>query len=331
MSSWPEEFYSCDWGTTSFRLRRVRLADVAVLEEVSAADGVKVVRERVGGDGKGDEAFARVLCDQLGRMARAKAAAPIQVVISGMASSTVGWCEVPYVWTPFALDGGGLRREVVRLATSPVGPIEVSLVGGVRGVCDMMRGEETEAIGLAACGALRACWERGVLVLPGTHSKHLTLALGRVVGIRTHLTGELLEVLSRHSLLRASVDADGGGDLGEGWREPFVAGVEEALRVGLSGALFAVRARQVLEGVDRASNWWYLSGVAVGGEVAALGREGVPVLVSAGAALAQAYGVALRLAGVSQVAIVPGESGRLAAVHGHVALLRRWLPGGGEV
>jgi 2-dehydro-3-deoxygalactonokinase len=55
----------------------------------------------------------------------------------------------------------------------------------------VMRGEETQVIG--------ANIESGVIVLPGTHSKWVRVADGRVVDFKTCFTGELNALLREHS------------------------------------------------------------------------------------------------------------------------------------
>ena len=42
-----QDFLSCDWGTTSFRLRRVAGPDLAVIREIREPAGVKPLYEEV--------------------------------------------------------------------------------------------------------------------------------------------------------------------------------------------------------------------------------------------------------------------------------------------
>ena len=63
-----------------------------------------------------------------------------------------------------------------------------------------MRGEETQIL-----GALRLHPElargRHVFCLPGTHAKWVVLEDGAVIRFQTALSGELFELLRRHSVL----------------------------------------------------------------------------------------------------------------------------------
>jgi len=123
-----------------------------------------------------------------------------------MASSSVGWRELPYAKTPFPLDGSGVRSDELTWSKPEwLGPVH--LISGVATACDMMRGEETEIIGLMSEASLASQRNRSLLILPGTHSKHVWIEDQSVVEFRTFMTGELFEVLGQQSLLKASVDA----------------------------------------------------------------------------------------------------------------------------
>jgi 2-dehydro-3-deoxygalactonokinase len=92
----PRYFFSCDWGTTRFRLRLVAAAGFQVLDECVEDEGVKVILGRLGDDAGTavrERAFRDFLLDRV-RRSRERAAIgrqSVPVVISGMASSTVGW------------------------------------------------------------------------------------------------------------------------------------------------------------------------------------------------------------------------------------------------
>ena len=70
----------------------------------------------------------------------------------------------------------------------------ILLISGIKSDLGMMRGEEVQAIGLEE--QLRPHGD-GVLLLPGTHSKHLTYRKEAFTALQTFMTGELFEVLSR--------------------------------------------------------------------------------------------------------------------------------------
>ncbi len=299
-------FVSCDWGTSNFRLRTVGSLPV---REVRHDSGAAKLAD-LGGDRA--ESFRSTL-----RAGLQELGAPdhCPVIISGMASSTIGWKELPYAPLPFALDG----------SSAVIQPIEerVYLVSGIRGASEMARGEETQAIGLAAqLGS--ALPDHALFLLPGTHSKHLTVHRGQIVALRTFMTGELFELLTRHSVLRHTTDPGAAFD-----STAFTEGVETSSHHPLLGALFQTRTRQVLNGKSSAANASFLSGLLIGNELSHLAAEsaGLPPLriyIAAGETLRTSYQrAALTLGLESRIQCIDSDS--LTAL-GQQVLLSRLNP-----
>lgn len=176
-----------------------------------------------------------------------------------MASSSIGWHELPYAPIPTRLDGAELRVETIQW-DKPDWLGETFLVSGVASQTDMMRGEETEAIGLLA--QQKSLPDSVTLVLPGTHSKHIEIRSGTICGIKTYMTGELYEVLARHSILRSSVDLAAEPDVAG-----FEAGVACAHECGGEATLFQTRVRHVLGSRSPAENASFLSGALIASEL----------------------------------------------------------------
>ena len=132
------------------------------------------------------------------------------------------------------------------------------------GAEDVMRGEETQLLGL---GTLWPGFD-GVVCMPGTHSKWVRLAGRRVERFATAMTGELFEVLRTHSVLRHSLAGPLDGphrDVG------FEAGLDAGVASpqALSATLFKVRAASLLSA--RSPDWCagFLSGLLIGSEIGA--------------------------------------------------------------
>lgn len=252
-------FLSCDWGTTSFRLRWIEGGNI--IREFQDTTGCRSLFERsrqVGESASRASLYERTLRQALEEddPNRFKGA---PLVISGMVSSSIGWQELPYASIPTSIDGAGLRVEPVQW-DKPVWLGDTYLVSGVASDTDMMRGEETEAIGLLA--QQKSLPDSMTLLLPGTHSKHLEIRSGTISGIRTYMTGELYEVLARHSILRSSIDMAGEAD-----NIGFDAGVASARDRGGEVALFQTRVRHVLGGRSQGENASFLSGALVASEL----------------------------------------------------------------
>jgi 2-dehydro-3-deoxygalactonokinase len=329
------DFLSCDWGTTSFRLRRVAGPDRTVIREIREQAGVKSLYEEAMRSGAEIEAarasvFARFLHGKLEALLAGEKSPErkLPLVISGMASSSVGWRELPYAKTPFPLDGRGLRSEELNWSKPEwLGP--AYLISGVATACDMMRGEETEIIGLMSDASLATLRERSLLVLPGTHSKHVWIEDQSVVDFRTFMTGELFDVLGRQSLLRASVDASPhtrSDSLSEPDRVAFQEGVSWAKAHGLGGGLFRVRTRSVLDRRPLADNTCFFSGLLIGAELESIIRnaENRPVILGATRGLSELYALALEMVAGRAIQWIqlPPEQVEHATIAAHALFLQ---------
>jgi 2-dehydro-3-deoxygalactonokinase len=329
------EFFSCDWGTTSFRLRRVDGKSGRALEQRREPAGVRTLFNQAPSNDTAarEHLFAEFLRTQLLLLAGGRHAAldGVAVVVSGMASSSVGWRELPYARAPVGLDGAGIVHELIHLSLDQRAEARVHLISGVRTESDILRGEEIEILGLFSNGAYPDIAEDGLVILPGTHSKHVRLEHRQIVAFQTYLTGELFDALSAHTLLRASVQAPENGP-GAPWSDPtaqkaFADGVQSAVEPGLAASLFQTRVRTVLHAVSPAVNRWFLSGLVIGSELVDLvdsDFEG-PILLAAAEPVAAAYQGALEKLGLaSRLTHVPPEQVALASVQGHQVLLQ-WL------
>jgi 2-dehydro-3-deoxygalactonokinase len=232
----------------------------------------------------------------------------VPVVMSGMIGSASGWQPVPYLGgdTPV----GELARALVRVSDAPVGRRWFIVPGwclrdDATGEVDVMRGEETQlfgAIHLArARGAKGEGLTDGLYALPGTHSKWARLRAGRVVELRTYMTGELFALLGERGTLasvmhgvRRSVAPDDPA---------FEAGVRAMCGTSppaLSHALFGARARVVTQSLAPQAAVAYVSGLLLGAEWADARRHpspdepvrliGAPALVALHAACAAQFG-----------------------------------------
>lgn len=257
-----KRFLSCDWGTSNFRLRLADAAAAVVVRELSTPDGIDKI------PGEGDERFRSFLdkrCEELiGEDEPDFADTPLW--ISGMASSSIGWRDVPYATLPFALDGSSTRVEDLG-PLSKRRPCPVRLVSGLRTETDVLRGEETEALGILAASADEMADGESLLILPGTHSKHLVVREGAIVDFRTFMTGEVYELLRQHSILRHSVEDI--TELDDDRERAFRHGARRGAAGPLLSSLFSVRTRQVLHGDSTNRCGAYLSGLLVGSELQA--------------------------------------------------------------
>ena len=163
-----------DWGTSSLR-GALLAADGTVMAERSFARGILTVEK--GG-------FAALFDSLFGDWMQPDTLC----LIAGMAGSQQGWLEAPYCPCPagFAEIAAGLVWvEHNRIAIVPGLRIEK------QGIPDVMRGEETQVFGALQQLGLRDAR----MVLPGTHSKWVTVTDCRVTDFSTWMTGEFYALL----------------------------------------------------------------------------------------------------------------------------------------
>jgi len=271
-----------DWGTTSFRAYRLRGRDV--LDRLDAPLGILSVDA-----GR----FGSVLHDAVGPWL---ADGERRILLSGMIGSRQGWVEAPYLPCPAAI--ADLARALMPV---PFAAAETLLIPGLSatdsstdsaGVPEVMRGEEVQIVGALDMtrGEMEVC-------LPGSHSKWVHAAGGRVEAFSTHLTGEAFAALRDHTILGRLMRADAPADL-----EAFRRGV---LRSGEPGGLlhhlFGVRTLGLFARLAEASAASYLSGLLIGHEVrgAAPLDAARPILLVGAGALCALYAQAIEQCGGS--------------------------------
>lgn len=267
-----------DWGTSSFRAALMD-GEGRILDRVASGEGLLSVP---------DKAFESVL-----ERAVAHWDASLPAIASGMVTSRTGWVETPYL--PCPADAGDLARALTRIVT-PAGR-RLAFVTGMScrhadGAPDVMRGEETQIAGLSVTGERLA-------VMPGTHSKWVRLAAGRILSFRTAMTGDAFAALKDHTVLRLTTAEPRSSD------EAFAAGVRAGAAdngAGLLGKLFRQRAGSLMGDFPAHETADRLSGLLIGTEIAEARdfapTEG-PVLIVGGDALAARYAKALAILGIA--------------------------------
>lgn len=231
-------------------------------------------------------------------LASVEADPDLPVLICGMAGARQGWVEAPYVAVPATL--GGLADAVRSIEELPR---DIRILPGVAqrdpAAPDVMRGEETQLLGLGANGANR------IICMPGTHSKWVEMRDGAIHGFTTYMTGELFSVIGKHSILKHTVGAaKGGTEIPPAFL--LIAGKAIADPDALAQGLFKLRAGQLLGYSDNGEGAVQLSALLIGAEIGAAMRQypgmRAPVLISDGR-LGLLYEVAMKQAGLEPVIV----------------------------
>lgn len=278
-SRMSQSFLSCDWGTSHFRLRLVDLQSLEVRGEIKTSDGVSAIASQTTQETRAKK-YAEILGGHIETLFRQAGCGAASCIISGMASSNLGWIEVPYAHAPLPLTIDRLEKRTFSLAALEQ-PIAVTLVSGIRTDQDLMRGEECELMGLLESNP-ELSDSNCCVILPGTHSKHVQLRDRRLESFVTFMTGELFERLPDLPTLRAPLQA--GAEESD---SAFLEGVQEAGRSGVSAGLFKIRARSIISGHAHGA-LSFLSGLLIGGELLSLPPD-VPCYLAASVPLQARY------------------------------------------
>ncbi|MDY7560043.1 2-dehydro-3-deoxygalactonokinase [Pseudomonas sp. 10B1] len=304
------QLIALDWGTTS--LRAYRLGEYGqVLDQRSLSAGIMQLPTT-------PRLIAGVICTNGFELAFDEAcgdwldAQPgIPVIACGMVGSAQGWREAVYRETPADLAALSAALQTVR----SVRGVDVHIVPGVlqrSTLPNVMRGEETQVLGVLAsltAGTPEHSWLIG---LPGSHSKWVQVADGCIVHFDTFMTGEVYAALSAHTILGRTMRISEIFD-----EAAFDRGVAVALsKDGAAGPLstiFSCRTLGLTGELSADAQPDYLSGLLIGHELVALAalkqqrqapdKRLPPIILIGNAQLCVRYSRALAACGFAQVTL----------------------------
>jgi 2-dehydro-3-deoxygalactonokinase len=266
-----------DWGTSNFRAFRLDEAG-EIIERRFSPGGILHVQ-----DGRFEEMLLAHVGDWL-------KSGETRILLCGMVGSRQGWREAKYVSCPVGI--ADLANAVVKV---PLTGAEVLLIPGVIGVDsygipEVMRGEETEAMGM-----LGTCGRDGLVCLPGTHSKWIRLSEGTIISFMTYMTGDVFAALRKCTILARIMTSDVTVD-----NEPFRRGIARSADAGgLLHHLFSVRTLALTDQLKEETSASYLSGLLIGHEVRAVMPPGAHVHLVGAAQLCSLYSQAIQACGGS--------------------------------
>lgn len=307
-----KRFLSCDWGTSSFRLKLVEPDNFRILAEQSSHQGIASVFQLWKQSGLGESGrlsfFLSLLREQIIELERSSGmdVSGVPVLLSGMASSSIGMLTLPYKEAPFAVDGSDLITE--KIPASENFHHDLLIISGVKTEADVMRGEETQLVGSYS----KESDGRQVFIFPGTHSKHVFVENSMTTTFTTFMTGEFFDLLSQKSIMADSVEQ--GGTLDQ-HKKSFIRGVHAGEEANLLHSSFLVRTNQLFGKYSKQENYYYLSGLLIGSELRELHRSALFVSIVGNELLNKSYEMALNAFGFrgnvrylnAQEAVIKGQ------------------------
>lgn len=307
---------SCDWGTSNFRIQLVDVESKKILSAKTSDKGIaKVYSEWRDAGQKGDRriAFYYQVIDEHIRNIEQELSIDLKhvaVVISGMASASIGMMELPYSNMPFSMDSSNVLVEKVGGSGNILR--DVFIISGVRTEEDVMRGEETQLIG---------CFEEvhslplGYFIFPGTHSKHVIIENGKAVSIKTFMTGEFFDLLSQKSILASSIEKSALNI------EAFKKGVAESINENILHTSFLARTNQIFDKLPKQENYHFLSGLLIGYELKQVLDSNLSIFIVADAYLNHLYKEAV--ATINPSILVNTIEGTTALLQGQLKIWKR--------
>lgn len=197
----------------------------------------------------------------------------IKIIASGMITSDVGLYEVPHIIAPAG------KKELIEkskeVKMKEISNIPITFIAGIKNnvkdlknnfeSMDIMRGEEVEAI--AVLEELEKEKEY-LLVLPGSHTKFIHVnKKGQIEGCLTTLTGELLEAITKNTIISDSV----GNKFVEKYEKEIVLlGANVTKKTGFGRAAFSSRLYSKFVNSDKNMVANYLLGACLGNDIEAV-------------------------------------------------------------
>ena len=313
------QFLSCDWGTTSFRIRLADTGNGKIIASEETGQGIADTFDLWQQQGNRDEEqkreFYLKVIDGHIKQLESKLNTPlngIKLLISGMASSTIGFIQIPYSEAPLPVNGSEIKTAII--PASADFDHDVLVISGVKTDDDVMRGEETQLIGY-----IDSPVKDELFIFPGTHSKHVRIKDDQIIDFKTYMTGEFFALLCQKSILKSAVEEPTG--LGDHESAAFKAGVQDSVSENLLHSPFRVRINNLFSKFTRAENFYYLSGLLIGTELKDLKSAKIGINLAGGGRLTHYYEQVLQTLGIPHH-VLPGSIDE-ATVKGQLKIARQ--------
>jgi 2-dehydro-3-deoxygalactonokinase len=200
------------------------------------------------------------------------------IVASGMITSNLGLVEVPHISGPASLNDfvhhskvvngaeefGGIPCILVPGLKNPIGPQEEEPHHYINGF-DVMRGEEVETFGMLEQFPVSG---RGVMVLPGSHTKFVEVLEDQRIGsCLSTLGGEVLHAVQKETILSNSLSDVLIESLDY---HMLLQGYQSASKVGLTRSFYQIRLLQLFTELNENERANYLVGAVLYNDIKAL-------------------------------------------------------------
>jgi 2-dehydro-3-deoxygalactonokinase len=317
-----KKFLSCDWGTSSFRLRLVNIEDAFIEGEYANDKGIQYANQsffNLEEKGSRENHYFSLLNNGVEKLAELSGTdlGGIPLVCSGMASSSIGLKELPYANLPFDILGTDMELHFYPYPEPLAHPL--LLLSGLKSGDNVMRGEETQLIGIIR--QLKSFTGSGVFIFPGTHSKHIWVNDNLVESFQTYMTGEVFHLMAYQSILSKSVKLDTGKS--KSYKQAFLDGVAVGAENLLLATLFKTRTNELFGRYSKEENFHFLSGLLIGNELTNLVKVKVPAIyLCSEGKLHDNYVLGMEALGIQPIVLTSKEV-KMSVIHGQIQVMNQ--------
>ncbi len=275
-------FIAVDWTSSAFHA--LLLDDDTALDEKKSGRGTTNVTA-----GEFEAALREELGDWVQKADR--------IMLSGMITSRNGWVESPFVTLPAGpadIAGHAVTHQLDALP--PL--IFLPGIAQTEPLPDVMRGEEISLFGLADAD--------GFIVLPGSHSKWVTMESGQITALTTYMSGEIFNLLKKDSLVSRLIPGT-YEERPDAFRRGVLAAYADGLPGRILARIFSARSLVLFDRLAAEDIADYLGGLLIGAEIAEATSSSLPrhVTIAGKSALAECYLIALQLRDISASLVAP--------------------------
>lgn len=264
-------YITIDGGTSSTRVSLVENMEIVCTEKLDIGARASI---------ESREKYTDAIRNAVDKVLLNSKEKPEKILASGMITCEFGLCNLPHIEAPAGLSE--LHKAMHETVISEISDIPFVFMRGVRVISDdfdkvdMMRGEETELMGI-----LNEEYGECIYVLPGSHSKIIKIdKIGRIIDFSTMLTGEMVGALSQGTILKDAVDLkDSKID-----SDYLLKGFDYAKDKGVNKALFKVRILKNIFGCTNDEIYSFFMGVILCDEIEYILKDGAETVVLGGKA-----------------------------------------------
>lgn len=330
------EYITIDTGTTNSRIKYVKDGEILCgyrdkvgVRDTAISGGLDKLKTSIR---KGINHCLKTCSRELGDVDK--------IIASGMITSNLGLIEIPHLEAPIELEDLALNVVIKKfddIVDKPIyfipGVKNKSEGNSIDDLCeiDMMRGEETEAMGAIS---LENIDSNLLFISPGSHTKFVFLDKDRrIERCSTTLTGELLWALSKETVLANSISSELISKIDKSYINK---GIETAKKHGFSKTCFLVRiidtfteatSNQLANFITGAISYYDIFSIEE-----ELFRKNPQILIGGSQILRELYGVVFELMGydMKKVKLLSNDIVEKASTFGAIKIIENYKGKKGE-